>query len=187
MKIRRLVLSGSLFLATIATAAAAMTAGAVEPLPMMTEAPAVARAEVALDHGALVAQTLSRWSEDAAPRSTPEAAASVEMSAGGGSLAAPLACGSSIGIASPPNGISGQGSAGDMMTALFLAYLDALNKISAYANVECQDCEIPGACTPGVSLIDSQWSWDAFQTSDGTWYAVATYKGPILGYCTPCE
>ena len=69
--------------------------------------------------------------------------------------------------------------------AQILAIHDATSKCLAYANIKCQECSVPGQCWPGVDLLPAGWTLEVFPI-DGGFHALATYKGPYMGYCTPC-
>lgn len=170
MKIRRLTLISTLLFGVIATAATAMTTGYVQPLLDATQAPVVADADLSVDGTREVAEILP----------SAVGAALVEDK---GKV---TDCGDGFPVASPPNGITGQGSGPLQVPAMDDAIEDATSKCIAYSGIKCAECPIPGDCLPNVSLLDSEWVFDAFQNPAGTWFCTATYKGPFIAYCSPC-
>ncbi len=96
-------------------------------------------------------------------------------------------CGEGRPVATPNNGMSGQGWADDEATAKMRSISDCMKKLIAYSGVKCGTCEDLSTCPAFASVLFHLVQTQTYQSSDGSWHAITTYKGPYFVVCEKCE
>jgi hypothetical protein len=100
-----------------------------------------------------------------------------------------LECGKGLSFWTGDRQVAGNGIGPTKLAALNHAKSQVLAALGGLSGVVCEWCEIPGACTMGVTTVDPGWTIVSLSVSDdgATHYATVTYTGSYTVDCTPCE
>lgn len=190
MHIPKLAILGSVVLGLIATFTVATTSQAHRGAPITPSVERSISASIETLAGAdaptIVTQVLSRASDEVSIRFTTDGVETTTLAFEPPGPAT-IECGSSLPVASPDNGVAGQGTGATANDALGAAFADLLSKLAAYSRAKCQACPIPGQCQLYGSFLTECFSLVSLtQGADGTWHAVLNYTGPYFMLCTDC-